>query len=223
MQIRPVKFGPHDSLDVGARLLLHDEPVDAIAQGQRAVAVLPHLGLGGHDAMTRHDGVEIQLQRRVECGRPFLRAPASRVVDELRRRIAEREHVTGCQRPLGREVRDHVAVGVGAVGLIIIGPLGIGVISFGGFGIIAFQGVGIVSLGGAGLGVIALGGAACGVVAIGGAALGYVAIGGGAMGVYVLGASGKGRYVLTKRRQDPEAVAFFGRWVPGVRTKFTAA
>jgi hypothetical protein len=115
-----------------------------------------------------------------------------------------------------------IAVGVGAVGLISIGPLGVGVISFGGFGFIAFQGVGIVSLGGVGLGVIAMGGAACGVIAIGGAALGYIAIGGGAFGVYVLAGGGKGRYVFTRQRQDPEAVAFFGKWLPRLRTTFTA-
>ncbi len=28
--------------------------------------------------------------------------------------------------------------------------------------------------------------------------------------------------VLTKRRHDPEAVALFGKWVPGVRTTFAA-
>jgi MFS family permease len=115
-----------------------------------------------------------------------------------------------------------IAVGVGAVGLISIGPLGVGVISVGGFGVIAFQGIGIVSFGGVGLGVIAMGGAVCGVIAIGGAALGYVAIGGGAIGVYVLAGGGKGRYVLTRQRQDPEAVAFFSKWFPRMRTAFTA-
>jgi hypothetical protein len=115
-----------------------------------------------------------------------------------------------------------IAVGVGAVGLISIGPFGVGVISVGGFGVIAFQGIGIISFGGVGLGVIGLGGAACGVIAIGGAALGYVAIGGAAVGVYVLAGGGKGRYVLTRQRQDPEAVAFFSRWFPRMRTAFTA-
>jgi hypothetical protein len=110
-----------------------------------------------------------------------------------------------------------IEVGVGAVGFVSVGPLGVGVISVGGFGVLAFQGIGIVSVGGVGLGVIGLGGAASGGIAIGGAALGFVAIGGGAMGVYVLGASGKGRYVLSKQRHDPEAVALFGKWVPGVR------
>jgi len=115
-----------------------------------------------------------------------------------------------------------IAVGAGTVGLISIGPLSVGVISVGGFGIIAIQGVGFVSLGGVGLGVIALGGAACGVIAIGGACLGYIAIGGGAVGVYVLAGGGTGRYVLTKRRQDPEAVALFGKWFPRLRTNFRA-
>jgi hypothetical protein len=115
-----------------------------------------------------------------------------------------------------------IALGVGAIGLISIGPLSVGVISVGGFGVVAFQGIGIVSLGGVGLGVIALGGAVCGVVAIGGAALGYVAIGGGAIGVYVLAGGGKGRYVLTSQRKDPEAVAFFCKYVPRLRRVFTA-
>jgi hypothetical protein len=115
-----------------------------------------------------------------------------------------------------------IALGVGAVGPISVGPLGFGVISVGGFGVIAFQGIGIVSIGGVGLGVIAVGGAACGVIAIGGAALGYVAIGGGAIGVYVLAGGGKGRYVFTRQRQDPEAVAFFCKWVPRLSTAFRA-
>ena len=125
-----------------------------------------------------------------------------------------------------------IAVGVGAVGLISVGPLSVGLISVGGFGVIAFQGIGIISFGGASLGVIAIGGAVCGViaiggaalgyVAIGGAALGYVAIGGGAFGVYVLAGGGKGRYVFTRQRQDPEAVAFFCRWAPRLRTAFKA-
>ncbi len=115
-----------------------------------------------------------------------------------------------------------VATGIAPIGVVAAGPLAIGVITFGGFGIVAFNGIGVISFGGGGVGIIAIGGAACGVIAIGGAALGYVAIGGGALGVYVLARGGKGRHVFDRRRQDPEAVAFFRKYVPRLRTAFTA-
>jgi len=115
-----------------------------------------------------------------------------------------------------------IAIGIAPVGVITVGPLAAGVISVGGIGIISLGGVGILSFGGIGLGAIALGGAACGLIAIGGAALGYIAVGGGACGVYVLAGSGKGRYVFDRRRQDPEAVEFFCKYVPRLRNAFTA-
>jgi hypothetical protein len=39
--------------------------------------------------------------------------------------------------------------------------------------------------------------------------------------VYVLAGGGKGRYVFTGRRQDPEAVAFFCKWVPRLRAAYS--
>jgi hypothetical protein len=115
-----------------------------------------------------------------------------------------------------------VALGVAQVGLLGFGPQAFGVISFGGLGVLSFGGIGLVSFGGAALGVVALGGAACGLIAVGGAACGYVAVGGGAVGVYVLAGGGKGRHVFDRRRQDPEAIEFFCKYVPRLRTAFTA-
>jgi len=115
-----------------------------------------------------------------------------------------------------------VAIGVAPVGMFTVGPLAVGLISFGGVGVISFAGVGLVSFGGAGVGVLAMGGAVCGLIAVGGAAVGYVAAGGAALGVYVLAGSGKGRYVFDRRRQDPEAVVFFCKYVPRLKRAFTA-
>jgi hypothetical protein len=116
-----------------------------------------------------------------------------------------------------------VEMGIAPIGVVAVGPLAIGVITMlGGVGVISFGGIGIVSFGGGALGVVAVGGGACGVIAVGGGALGYIAIGGGALGVYVLAGGGKGQYVFDRRRQDPEAVEFFCKWVPRLRTAFTA-
>jgi hypothetical protein len=115
-----------------------------------------------------------------------------------------------------------IAFGIAPIGVIAFGPLALGLITFGGAGVLSLQGIGIVSFGGGALGVVAIGGGACGVIAIGGGAVGYIAIGGGALGVYVLAGGGKGRYVFDRRRQDPTAVEFFCKWVPRLRTVFTA-
>jgi hypothetical protein len=111
-----------------------------------------------------------------------------------------------------------IEMGIAPVGVIAFGPLALGLITFGGAGVFSLQGIGVVSFGGGALGVVAIGGGACGVIAIGGGAVGYIAIGGGALGVYVLAGGGKGRYVFDRRRQDPEAVEFFCRYVPRLRT-----
>jgi hypothetical protein len=115
-----------------------------------------------------------------------------------------------------------IEMGIAPIGVIAFGPLALGLITFGGAGVFSLGGIGVVSFGGGALGVVAIGGGACGVIAIGGGAVGYIAIGGGALGVYVLAGGGKGRYVFDRRRQDPEAVAFFCRYVPRLRTVFTA-
>jgi hypothetical protein len=61
-------------------------------------------------------------------------------------------------------------------------------------------------MGGLGVGAVAIGGVAAGVVAAGGVAFGYFACGGTAFGTYV----------LSGLIQDPEAIHFFGRWIPGL-------
>jgi hypothetical protein len=72
------------------------------------------------------------------------------------------------------------------------------------------------------VGLIALGGGSLGVIAIGGGAAGYVAIGGGAAGRYALGQNAYGKAVFCMRRQDPEAVALFLRWLPRFKAAVTA-
>jgi hypothetical protein len=105
--------------------------------------------------------------------------------------------------------------GIG-LGLLAFGGLGVGVVGVGGMG------VGIIALGGGAVGLLALGGGSLGVIAIGGGAVGYIAIGGGAVGRYVLAAqSGHGKAVFSARRQDPEAVAFFVRWMPRLKAAVT--
>lgn len=105
--------------------------------------------------------------------------------------------------------------GIG-LGLIALGGLGAGVVGIGGMG------VGIFAFGGGAIGVVAVGGGAFGIIAIGGGAVGYIAIGGGAAGYYVLAAQqGFGKYVFSARRQDPEAVEFFVRWLPRLKAAIT--
>jgi hypothetical protein len=115
-----------------------------------------------------------------------------------------------------------MVIGVGEIGLFSFGPQAFGMVSFLGVGVISFNGVGIVSFGGASLGVVGIGGAACGLIAVGGAALGVVAVGGGAFGCYVLAGGGRGKYVFDRRRQDPEAVEFFCKYIPRLRTALTS-
>ena len=99
--------------------------------------------------------------------------------------------------------RKRVARGVIAVGDIAIGGLALGGIS-----------IGLVSLGGLGIGVIALGGGAIGAgLAIGGAAIGAVAIGGGAIGYYAVGGAALGAHTVSATGADPQAQAFFERWL----------
>ncbi len=104
------------------------------------------------------------------------------------------------------------------------GFAGLGIISVGGFavGAIALGGaaVGLIAAGGGAVGIIAIGGGSVGLIAIGGGAVGYVAIGGGAFGVYVLAGGGAGRHILSYTSQDEEAVSFFCRYLPRLRSAF---
>ena len=73
---------------------------------------------------------------------------------------------------------------------------------------------GVLALGGIARGVVAVGGLAIGGIAIGGGAIGGIAIGGGAFGYYAVGGGALGEHVIDGMRQDPEAVRFFGDWLP---------
>lgn len=103
--------------------------------------------------------------------------------------------------------------------------IGMGIIAFGGLavGVVAMGGgaIGVLAIGGGAVGVLALGGGSFGFIALGGGAVGYIAIGGGAVGRYALGGSGAGKAVFSLRRQDPEAVEFFVRWLPRLRAAVT--
>ncbi len=102
-----------------------------------------------------------------------------------------------------------------AFGLLSLGGLGVGVVAVGG------GSIGVIATGGGAFGLVAIGGGAMGVVAIGGGAIGYVALGGGARGIYVLASRGAGRYVFDRTRQDPVAVQFFCKYLPGLRRAFS--
>jgi hypothetical protein len=104
--------------------------------------------------------------------------------------------------------------GFAGFGIISIGGLAAGLIAFGG------SAVGLIAVGGGAVGLIALGGGAIGIIAIGGGAAGIIAIGGGASGYYVLAGSGFGKYVLSYKRQDPQAVRYFCKYLPTLRAVF---
>lgn len=105
--------------------------------------------------------------------------------------------------------------GIG-LGIVAVGGASLGVIAIGGLG------VGLLAYGGGSIGLIAIGGGAVGVIAVGGGACGYIAIGGGAYGYYALGGQrAKGKYALSLNRQDDEAIAFFSRFIPGLKEAVT--
>jgi hypothetical protein len=104
-----------------------------------------------------------------------------------------------------------LAIGGVARGLLAIGGVAIGGISLGGCSIGILAAVGGLAIGGLALGGMALGG-----IALGGGAVGYVACGGGAVGYYACGGGAFGQYVLSPDTRSPEAVEFFGKWLPGL-------
>ena len=103
--------------------------------------------------------------------------------------------------------------------------LGLGLIAFGGLAVggLAVGGgaVGVIAVGGGSIGLVAIGGGSLGVVAVGGGACGVIAVAGGGLGYYLLAGGGRGRYCLTLKRQDPEAVALFTRYLPRLKRAFT--
>ena len=108
-----------------------------------------------------------------------------------------------------------------ARGILAIGDIATGVLALGGVarGLVACGGLAVgllLAIGGLGTGLIALGGLAIGGVALGGLAIGVVALGGAAWGHYALGGSALGTHVISAVGQDPEALRFFGAWIPGL-------
>ena len=118
-----------------------------------------------------------------------------------------------------------ISAGAIAVGWISFGGFSVGLLSLGGLGVglVAVGGgsIGIIAMGGGAIGLVAIGGGAIGVVSIGGGAIGYVALGGRARGIYVLAGRGTGRHVFDRTRQDPLAVQFFCKYLPGLRRAFS--
>lgn len=117
--------------------------------------------------------------------------------------------------PDKNEIRGH------ARGIIAIGDIATGILALGGLarGFVAFGGLalGAVTFGGCSIGILlAVGGLAVGSVALGGGAIGVVAVGGGAFGYYACGGGAFGKHVISGMGQDPEAVRFFGKWIPGI-------
>jgi hypothetical protein len=100
-------------------------------------------------------------------------------------------------------------------GVFAVGGAAFGAVAVGGFG------MGVFAFGGGAIGIVAVGGGAIGVIAIGGGSVGFIAIGGSAVGYFAMGRRAAGRYVLAFNRQDPEAVEFFRRWVPGIQRAVT--
>ena len=103
------------------------------------------------------------------------------------------------------------AIGGVARGLVALGGITLGVFSVGGCSI----GI-LVGVGGVVAGALAIGGLAVGLVALGGVVVGIIAAGGVALGYYACGGVAFGNYVISAMEQDPEAIRFFGQWIPGI-------
>lgn len=117
------------------------------------------------------------------------------------------------------EVRGH------ARAVFAVGDLATGIVAVGGFarGIVAIGGLalGVFGLAGFSVGLlVAVGGVAAGSAAFGGAAFGYVAVGGLAAGYYACGGLALGTHVISAGQQDPEAVRFFTRHLPWLKSLF---
>ncbi len=102
-----------------------------------------------------------------------------------------------------RVAKGIIAVGQFAIGLVTVAQFGVGLL----FGFGQFL-----------IGAVVIAQFAGGVVfGLGQFATGYVAIGQMAVGEYARAQLAWGRYVWTKARQDPQAVALFGRIWEGVK------
>ncbi len=105
--------------------------------------------------------------------------------------------------PANGELRGH------ARGIVAIGDFATGVLALGGIA------RGVVAVGGLALGLLlGVGGLCTGALAVGSLAIGGIAIGGGAFGYYAVGGGALGEHIINGMRQDPEAVRFFGEWLP---------
>ncbi len=101
------------------------------------------------------------------------------------------------------------------VGLISLGGLSVGAIAIGG------GAIGILAVGGGAIGFVAIGGGAVGLIAVGGSAFGLIAVGGGVAGYYALGQQAWGKHVLCLKRQDPQAIEFFTKYMPSLKRALT--
>lgn len=163
-----------------------------------------------------------RLQQRVEA---LERELAALKLGATRRGVRKRSRISVCGLPLydiavGPDVETNKVRGY-ARGIVAIGDIATGVLAIGGvaLGAVALGGcsIGILfSIGGLAMGGVAFGGAAIGVLAVGGAAVGVVAIGGAAVGYYACGSSALGQYVISSTERHPEAIRFFGQWIPGI-------
>jgi len=73
---------------------------------------------------------------------------------------------------------------------------------------------GWLAIGGLARGLVAVGGLATGLVSLGGLSVGLLALGGAAVGGVALGGAAFGKHVIAGWQKDPEAVRFFGQYVP---------
>jgi hypothetical protein len=128
--------------------------------------------------------------------------------------------------PENGELRGHargiIAIGDIATGVLAIGGIARGGLAIGGvaFGVIAVGGCALsllLAMGGFALGLLAIGGVAIGGIAMGGCAGGVVAFGGMAVGYYAYGETAYGVHVISSITQSPDAVEFFGRFIPGLK------
>ena len=104
-----------------------------------------------------------------------------------------------------------------ATGIIAQGTVARGVVALGAaaFGVVAIGGLsmGVICVGGVAIGLFGFGGLAIGILAAGGVAIGYGALGGVAFGFYAGGGAAHGKYIVSAMQKDPQAIAFFNKWM----------
>jgi hypothetical protein len=148
------------------------------------------------------------------CGHPIAGAPGSGFEYKSAAELWgwPLVHVATGIDPMTR--RKRIARGIVAVGDVAVGGLALGGLAVGGLAVGGLA-LGLIALGGGAVGVLlAVGGLAVGGVAVGGLAIGGVAVGGAALGYYACGGGAIGVHTIDAGGRDPEALAFFRRWMP---------